>query len=81
MPRREKAVYLTGKAANVMLDIYAASQNVPTGVPVPVTDADCATELERAGLIERHHLGAGSGAVVTKRGAAFIRDATRYLSN
>lgn len=76
-----KAVYMSGKAANVMMDIWAASQKVPAGVPVPVTDASGASELERAGMIERHHLGKGFGAVVTSKGAAFVRDAIRQHSN
>ena len=76
-----KAIYLTGAAANVMMDIWAASQKVPAGVPVPVTNAAGASELERAGMIESHHLGKGFGAVVTPKGAAFVKDAIKHFNN
>ncbi len=79
---KQKPVYMSGAAANLMLEIWHASGHKPSGVPVKLK-ADqraLAEELERAGMIERHHVGSGTGAVATPRGGQFVRDAMKHFS-
>lgn len=73
-------VILTGKAANLMLYIWHASGHEVTGIPVPVTDRKSASQLEKAGMVELHHLGSGVGATATARGALFVRDSVKHFA-
>ena len=82
MAKRRKPIMLSAAAANAMIAIASAARNLPSGVPVKVCDSDAVKELDRAGLIERHHVGVSSiGAVPTALGKQFVQDAIRHLSN
>lgn len=79
-----KAIYMTSEAANLLLGIWHAAQKQLPGVPVVIARKHKAqsAELERNGMIERHHVGADKiGATVTKQGVAFVRDAMRHLKH
>jgi ribosomal protein S19E (S16A) len=64
---------ISGSAAIFLLDI--ANARAPSGVPVPYSNGmdAVATALERAGLIERHHVGVDrKGAVLTDNGRRLL---------
>lgn len=76
-----KPIVMSAAVANVMIDIFAAAERVPAGVPVRVHDDEAAQTLEGFGMIERHHLGSGIGAIVTAKGRQFVQDSIRHLRN
>jgi hypothetical protein len=81
MATRKKPIMMSSDAANAMLSISHATHHLPAGCPCKVRDTDAIKELERIGMIERVHVGAGVGAIPTALGKKFVADALRHLSN
>ena len=79
MAKRQKQIMLTTGAANLMVSIAASVRGKPDGVPCKIADTDAAMELERAGMIERVHVGSSCGAIPTKLGKRFVEDAVKHL--